>query len=303
MTKPELRLEGLLPPIPTAFNSDESLALDQYRANIERWNRNGYSGYVVLGSNGEFVHLIQWERLKVVETARAAIPENLRLIVGCTLLSAREAVDYVREMAPLGVDAFLVNTPFYYKSEMTGERLIEHFTRVADASPVPIVLYSVPQFTGVSIAPDTVARLAEHPNICGIKESAGNLGVVEHILRQVPESFNVLCGSASIFSAALMLGACGGVLAVSSVAWRACLDIVEAVRVGDQARAKDVQLRLLPVADAVTNRFGIAGLKAALDLLGFYGGPPRSPLKVADATVRMEIKKVFHASGLFPELE
>jgi 4-hydroxy-2-oxoglutarate aldolase len=292
-----------LPPIPTPFHADESLALDSFRSNIERWNMTGVSGYVVLGSNGEFVHLSPAERKLVVEAARTAIPDDLHFIVGCTFNSTRESVKYVQEMAPLGVEAFLVNTPFYYRSEMTAERLAGHFTRLADASPVPILLYNIPQYTGVSMTAETVAELSQHPNIVGVKESSGQFSLVTNILRLVPESFTVLSGSASVFYPALALGARGGVLAVGSLAWRACLDLMTAVRANDHVRAGDLQLRLLPVAEAVTTRFGIAGLKAGLELLGFYGGPPRAPLKEADQSVRAKIKSTFQASGLFPELE
>ncbi|MCS6815862.1 MAG: dihydrodipicolinate synthase family protein [Blastocatellia bacterium] len=296
-------ISGLLPPIPTPFDEREQVAYDRFRSNIERWNRCGYSGYVVIGSNGEFVHLTESERWKVIETAREAIPGDMLLIAGASYNATREAVEFARRAASLRADALLVGTPHYYRDQITSVVLLDHYRRIADASPIPILLYNVPQFTGVAIAPEIVARLAEHPNIIGIKDSGGNLAVLAEILRLVPSDFNVLTGSAALLHAAMALGAKGGILAVGCIAAKMCLEIMRLAREGDAARAADLQLRLLPVARAVTTQFGISGLKAALDLLGFYGGPPRAPLPVPDEKMRAEIRAILRASGLFPELE
>jgi 4-hydroxy-2-oxoglutarate aldolase len=296
-------IAGLLPPIPTPFDEREQVAYDRFRANIERWNRWDYAGYVVLGSNGEFVHLTEGERWKVVETAREAIPGDKLLIVGASYNTTREAVDFAQRAASLRADALLVGTPHYYRDQITPRVLLEHYRRIADASPIPILLYSVPQFTGVALTPETVARLAEHPNIIGIKDSGGNLATLAEILRLVPSDFSVLTGSAALLQAAVALGAKGAILAVGCIAPEACLTIMRLARDGDAAQAAAWQLKLLPVARAVTTQFGISGLKAALDLLGFYGGPPRSPLPAPDEKMRAEIRAILQASGLFPELE
>jgi 4-hydroxy-2-oxoglutarate aldolase len=294
---------GLLPPIPTPFDEREQVAHDHFRANIERWNRWGYSGYVVLGSNGEFVHLTESERLKVIETAREAIPGDRLLIVGASYNATREAVEFAHRAASLRADALLVGTPHYYRDQITPALLRDHYRKIADASPIPILLYSVPQFTGVALAPETVARLAEHPNIIGIKDSGGNLATLAETVRLVPPDFSVLTGSAALLQAAMALGAKGAVLAVGCLAAETCLEIMRLARGGDVARAAELQLRLLPVARAVTTQFGISGLKAALDLIGFYGGPPRAPLPAPDETMRAAIRAILCASGLFPELE
>lgn len=294
---------GLLPPIPTPFDGREQVAYDRLRSNIERWNQYGYSGYVVLGSNGEFVHLTESERWKVIETAREAIPGDMLLIAGASYNATREAIEFARRAASLRADALLVGTPHYYRDRITPAVLLEHYRKIADASPIPILLYSVPQFTGIAIAPETVARLAEHPNIVGIKDSGGNLATLAEIIRLVPSDFSVLTGSAALLQAAMALGAKGAVLAVGCIAAKPCLEIMRLARDGDVARAADLQLRLLPVARAVTTQFGISGLKAALDLIGFYGGPPRAPLPVPDDKMRAEIRTILCASGLFPELE
>jgi len=296
-------VSGLLPPIPTPFDEHEQVAPGHLRANLERWNRCGYSGYVVLGSNGEFVHLTESERWTVIETAREAIPEDKLLIVGASYNATRDAVDFLRCVARVRVDAALVGTPSYYRDHITPGVLLDHYRKIADASPIPILLYSVPQFTGIALAPETVARLAEHPNIIGIKDSGGNLATFAEIARLVPSDFSLLIGSAALLQAAMALGARGAVLAVGCIAPDACLEIMRLARDGDAARAATRQLQLLPVARAVTTQFGIGGLKAALDLLGFYGGPPRSPLPAPDERMRAEIGAILRASGLFPELE
>jgi len=296
-------VSGLLPPIPTPFDEREHIAYDRFRSNIERWNRCGYSGYVVLGSNGEFVHLTESERWKVIETAREATPGDMLLIAGASYNATREAVEFARRAASLRADAVLVGTPHYYREQLTPAVLLDHYRRIADASPIPVLLYSVPQFTGVALTPETVARLAEHPNIIGIKDSGGNLAVLAEILRLVPSDFSVLTGSAALLQAAMALGAKGAVLAVGCIAAETCLEIMRRARDGDIARAAELQLRLLPVARAVTTQFGISGLKAALDLIGFYGGPPRAPLPAPDEKMRAEIRAILQASGLFPELE
>lgn len=299
----EVEIQGLIPPIPTPFDAQEELALDRFKSNLQRWNTCGFSGYVVLGSNGEFVHLTEHERLSTLEVARDAIPTDLLLIAGCSLQSTTETIGYLKQAARLGADLALVNAPFYYKNAMTPARLLAHFRGVADESPIPILLYNVPQFTGVAIPAQTVAQLAEHPNICGIKESSGDIGALSNILRLTPASFRVLIGSTSAFFPGLVLGAHGAVLAVASVAWEACLEIMNAIQWQRPQRAKDLALRLLPVAAAVTTQFDIAGLKAALELRGFYGGPPRSPLTPATDETQAEIRRIFLASELFPELE
>ncbi len=296
-------VSGLLPPIPTPFDEREQVAHDRFRANIERWNQYGYSGYVVLGSNGEFVHLTESERWKVIETAREVIPGDMLLIAGASYNATREAIEFARRAASLRADALLVGTPHYYRDQITPAVLLDHYWRIADASPIPILLYSVPQFTGVALAPETVARLAEHPNIIGIKDSGGNLAMLAEILRLAPSDFNVLTGSAALLHAAMALGAKGAVLAVGCIAAKTCLQIMRLAREGDGVRAAELQLRLLPVARAVTTQFGISGLKAALDLIGFYGGPPRAPLPVPDDKMRAEICAILCVSGLFPELE
>ena len=274
-------LRGILLPFPTPFGSDCGAHLRALRSNIEKWNAMGVDGYVALGSTGERVHLDDGECLEVIEAAREAVPKPLAFIVGAGQQGTRATVREVRRFAAAGADALLVITPHFYRQAMTQAALIDHYTVVADASPVPVILYSMPEFTSVTLAPETVARLSEHENIIGIKDSSGDLINLTETLRLVPEDFAVLTGNGSLLYAALSAGAQGAILAVGCVAPRLALAIYRAVQEGDHEAARDMQRRLTPLARAVTVRYGIGGLKAALDLLGFSGGAVRAPLQAA----------------------
>jgi 4-hydroxy-2-oxoglutarate aldolase len=271
-------LQGVFPPIPTPFDQEGAVHLAALQANLQRWKQFGLDGYVVLGSNGEAVYLSESERLQVLEAARDEIPADKTMIAGAGGESTRQTVSLAVQAAKAGADAVLVITPHYYGGKMTRDSLVSHFKAVADASRIPLVLYNVPKFTHLDMDAETVALAAEHPNIIGIKDSAGNIAKLADIVRLGKAGFQVLAGSASFFFAGLALGAVGGVLALANVAPQQCMDIHRLFRAGNWEEAAELQRAMLPVNAAITARFGIAGLKRALDLLGYYGGPVRSPL-------------------------
>ena len=273
------------------------------RSNIEKWNETGITGYVALGSTGERAHLDERECLEVIETAREAVPERTIFIVGAGQQGTRATVNEVRRFAAAGADAVLVITPHFYRGAMTQDALAGHYMAVADAATVPVILYSMPEFTGVTLAPETVARLSEHENIIGIKDSSGDLIGLTETLRLVPDDFAVMTGNGSLLYAALSAGATGAILAVGCVAPRLCVDIYRAVEEGDYGRAREMQRRLTPLARAVTVRYGIGGLKAALDLLGFAGGEVRAPLQGVSEEARREIARLLEEAGLSGEEE
>jgi len=294
------RLRGVLVPFPTPFGADGGVDAGAVRDNIELWNRAGVAGYVALGSTGERVHLDARERATLVESARAAVPAEMPFVVGAGEQGTRGTIEECRLAALQGADAVLVLTPHFYKGSMTQGALASHFEAVADSSPAPVVLYNIPQNTGVALAPETVARLAGHDNVAGIKDSSGD--VLNHVemLRLVGEGredFAVLTGHAGVFHVSLTAGASGGILAAACVMPKLCVEIYEAVRLADRARARGAQRRLSPVARAVTVRFGIGGLKYALDLLGFKGGPVRAPLAPPDEEARREIARLLEEAG------
>ncbi|HEX5708670.1 MAG TPA: dihydrodipicolinate synthase family protein [Pyrinomonadaceae bacterium] len=301
------KLRGIFLPFPTPFDSEGEVNARALRSNIERWNETGAAGYVALGSTGERVHLSERERFHVIETARSAVPEELTFVVGVGEQSTRATVDEARRVAALGADALLVITPHFYRSQMTTDALVAHYEAVADSSPAPVILYSVPQNTGVALAPEAVARLSAHPNVVGLKDSSGDFVNFMETARLVGErlangsdesadgrgeSFALLTGHASTLYAALATGARGGILAAACVAPRLCVEIYEAFVVGDAARARALQAALVPLARAVTTRYGIGGLKAALDAAGYAGGAVRAPLSAPVEEARREIARL-----------
>jgi 4-hydroxy-2-oxoglutarate aldolase len=292
MDKHTLSLKGVFPPIPTPFDAKGDVAYQPLVENLGRWNQYDMAGYVVLGSNGEAVHLTDEEKTRAWEAARQAIPSGKLMVAGTGCQSTRQTITLSCRAADAGADVALVVTPHYYGDQMTPDALTRHFHAVADRSPVPVVIYNMPRFTYVDLDASTVVRIARHPNIFGIKDSGGNIGKLAHIAGAVDDSFQVLAGSASFFFPALAVGAVGGVLALANVAPQETLDLYRLFTAGEWDDAAALQRRLVPVNTAVTARFGIPGLKAALDMQGYYGGPVRSPLQPLDDAALQSLKAI-----------
>ncbi|MCL4486925.1 MAG: dihydrodipicolinate synthase family protein [Chloroflexi bacterium] len=295
-----LKLEGVCPPIPTPFDAEGNLLPDKLAANIRLWNTIGLHGYVVLGSNGEAVMLTEAERVRVWETAREAIPRDKLFLAGAGVESTRNCIALARRAAEAGADAAMFVTPNYYKSQMTSAALANHYRVIADASPIPVIIYNMPAATGIDIDTATVIALAQHPNIVGIKDSSGNVAKFAEIVRSVRADFSVLAGSGSYFYPALCVGAKGAVAALANVAPRECLEIYDHWRAGRHAQARELQLKVIPLNAAVTNRWNIPGLKAALEELGkgYYGGPPRLPLRPLGDEDRTSLKNIMRDAGV-----
>jgi 4-hydroxy-2-oxoglutarate aldolase len=287
-----LQLEGVFPPIPTPFDSHGDVAYHKLVENLERWNAYDLDGYVVLGSNGEAVYLNTEEKLRVWQEARQAIPPDKLLIAGTGCESTRESIALTQGAAEAGADAALVVTPHYYAGHITPNSLTRYYHALADAAPIPIMLYNVPKFTGVDMSADLIASLAQHPNIIGVKDSGGNVAKLADVMRQTGPEFQTLAGSAGFFLAGLTLGAVGGVMALANIAPRQCINMYQLFQAGELREAAKLQRRMVPVNAAVTAGFGIAGLKAAMDLLGYYGGPVRSPLLGLDEGAQGVLKAV-----------
>ena len=281
-------LRSILLPITTPFRLDlvDSVAL---RSNIERWTATGVGGYVVLGSTGERVHLDEREYLSVIETTRQVVPRSMSFLVGAGQQSTRGTIKEVKQAAEAGADAVLVITPYFYRSAITQETLVSYYTAVADASPVPVLLYSMPPLTGIKIEPETVARLSEHANIIGVKDSSNDIAGFNETVRLCPSGFAVMTGNGTVFHDALKAGATGAILAVGCVAPEVCVEIFRAFNGGQNEYASTLQTKLTLLATAVTTRFGIGGLKAALDLAGYHGGAVRAPLRAPDESARREM--------------
>jgi 4-hydroxy-2-oxoglutarate aldolase len=289
---------GVLPPIPTPFDERGQVDLEGLRANLGRWNETGLAGYVALGSNGEAPLLDAEESVAVIRAVREAMAPGMILIAGAGRETTRGSQMACQAAAAAGADAVLVVTPWYYKGAMTGDVLRQHFEAVADASPVPVLLYNVPVNTGVNLPVATVAELARHPNIVGIKDSAGDIGQLWGLIHATPDDFVVICGNTGAFLPALLLGAKGGILALANVAPRETVALYEAARAGRLDEARELNDRLVPVGVAVTRSYGIAGLKTALDMLGYVGGKPRPPLRSPSVAAMADIQRILEKAGL-----
>lgn len=278
----------LIPPLPTPFSPTGDLDLDALDTLIEALTP-AVDGFLVLGSNGEAVYLSEEERVEVLRRARAAIPQDKVMIAG----TGGEATHLVRkrneEAAEIGVDYALVLPPHYYQGRMTEEVLLRHYRTLADASPLPLMLYNIPASTTLALSPGLITQLAEHSTIVGLKDSSGNLPNLTETVRRVPEGFTVFTGNASTLLPALSLGAKGGILAVANVAAKGYREIISAFEGGEIDRARSLQLAFNPLALAVTSRYGIPGLKAALRAQGLPGGLPRAPLQDVNKEEEREI--------------
>ena len=298
MTQPPLQLDGIFPPIPTSFDDEGSVSARSICLHIENLNKFDLRGYVVLGSNGESVLLTEEEKLSVFEYARDVIPQEKLMIAGVGCESTAQTLTLAKKSAEIGANAVLVITPSYYKNRMTAEALNVHFRTVADACPVPVVVYNMPACTGIDLNAETVAALAEHPNIIGIKDSGGNIIKIGQIIRLTSTDFQVLAGSASFLLPALSVGAVGGILALANIAPAECLAIRKHFMDGDLEKARELQIRMIPVNNAITREGGVPALKAAMDMLGHQGGPVRQPLLPLSDEEKHHLRKVLQDGGV-----
>jgi 4-hydroxy-2-oxoglutarate aldolase len=288
-------LRGILPPLVTPFRPDGALDLASFEANLESYAPEDFAGYVILGTNGEAGSLEDDEKVALLRAARRRAGARL-VIAGTGQESTRATIALTARAADAGADAALVITPSYFKSQMTVEALRRHYEAVADASPIPVLLYSFPAVTGLAFPAGLAPAVAGHPRIVGMKESSGDVGLLGRILASVPATFAVACGSAPVFYPALCVGAVAGVLAVANCAPRPATALYRAFVAGDHARARRIQEALTPLAVAVTATHGVAGLKAATDLSGRRGGAVRPPLLPLAPAVHEELRRLMDAA-------
>lgn len=274
---------GIYAPLPTPFDEQGTLDLGRLRAALPRWVASPLTGFVLLGTNGEAGLLSDDEAARVIGESRPLIPADRPLIAGTARESTTAAIAAAKQAASLGADAVLVRTPCFFKSQMTGAAFERHYTAVADASPVPVLLYNFTAATGVNLLPDTVARLATHPNIAGIKESGSDIAQIADLVALSSPDFSVLAGSASTLYAALCAGVSGAILALGALVPGACAQLVALVQAGRLDEARALQRRVLPLARLISTGHGVPGLKAALALTGIDAGFPRAPLAPAPA--------------------
>jgi len=296
-----INLKGLLLPITTPFTADEAIDFAGLTANIEKWTAAGVNGFVLLGSTGERVNLDESEYVQVIEALRAAVPKTLTFIVGAGQQSTRGTVNEIERAATAGAEAVLVITPSFYKSAITQDALVKHYRALADASTVPVILYSMPDLTGIRIEPETAARLSEHQNIIGMKDSSNDIEKFGETVNLVGQDFAMMIGNGTVFSEALRGGARGGILAVGCAVPDLCLEIYRAVQSNDVAHASALQERLTPLARAVTKTYGVGGLKSAMEMAGYVGGTVRAPLRLPNEEARAEIKSLLRDANMVSE--
>jgi 4-hydroxy-2-oxoglutarate aldolase len=281
-------LQGILGPVVTTFSALGDLDTGAFAANLRAHLGAGMRGIVVTGSTGEAALLDERERGELVDAGRAVVPSDRLLIAGTGAESTRKCVLLTKDAAKRGADAVLVVAPHYYGTAMTASALSAHYSRIADESPVPVVLYNIPKYMHFALSPALVQELARHPNVVGIKDSSGDIDLLSAYLEAQSDEFSVLTGNGSTVHRALELGARGGILAVGLFATTLALRVWDAVRAGNSQAAAFAQSRLTPLSARIVGEMGIAGVKAALDAIGLHGGPlrqPLVPLSRADATV------------------
>ncbi len=284
--------KGIFAPVPTPF-VDDALALDKFAANVAKWGETPLSGLVIGGSNGEFCLLEREEKVELVRVARQTLPSQKLVIAGTGEESTQGTIRLTRACAEAGADAALVLNPYYYKDTYTDAAIKHFFLNVAEASPIPVLLYNMPKNTGLNLSAKLVVELSAHPNIVGLKDSSGNIVQMAEIVANTPPTFATLAGSGSFLLAALAIGAQGGTMALANVLPNECAALLDLFFAGKMEEARALQHALLKPNHAVTARFGVAGLKAAVELYGYFGGAPRPPLLPLTPAERTQLAAIF----------
>jgi len=273
-----LKLNGIFPPLPTSFDSNEELYHEKMGDNIRTLCRYDLAGILVLGSNGELIHLSEKEKREVYENTRIAIPPEKIMLAGTGGQSTRETIRLTRAASESGADAALVLNPSYYKGLMTTESLKSHYHSIADASEIPVIVYNMPANSGLDMNADTIVKISKHDNIIGMKDSGGNIVKMGDIRHRAKPEFQILAGSASFLLPALSIGAVGGIFALANIAPSQCLRMFRDYNEGRLSEARQTQLNMISVNTAITSKWGVPALKAAMDHLGLFGGLARRPV-------------------------
>lgn len=293
MSKP---LEGVFVALTSPFVGD-AVSTEKLKENVRKLNATAVAGYLVLGSTGECVSLTDDESLELVEAVLESAAAGKKVLVGTARESTKGTIDFASRLPARGIDAVLVRPPSYFKSKMTRDALRAHYLAVAEASRHPVLVYNMPQNTGISLEPRLIIDLASHPNIAGLKESGGSLAFLVEVVREVPAGFRYFLGSGHVVYPGLEMGACGAILAVANAVPEMCAEIFRLFKTGKKDEARKFQLDLVPLNKALVEVHGIAGLKHAQDLRGYYGGPTRLPLLPVDEKGRAEIAVLLKKAG------
>jgi 4-hydroxy-2-oxoglutarate aldolase len=293
------RLHGIFPPVTTNFDDvTGDIAPIRLRENLRRWVQEPIDGIVLFGSTGEGALLDEDEKVRLTAMSRDVVPAGFPLIAGASGESTRATVRLTRRLAAEGADVMLVHPPAYFGPYVSVAALLDHFRAVADASPVPVLLYHIPKYTKVTLEGGFVGELMRHANVAGLKDSSGDIKRFADFSNACEKGCRLFVGNGSLLYTALELGAAGGILAVADIVPALCADIVAAFRRGDTPLAGRLQARLTPLHKEIVAPFGAAGIKAALDLLGWAGGPPRAPVRALSPKDRQQVARVMQDAGV-----
>jgi 4-hydroxy-2-oxoglutarate aldolase len=286
-----VRFKGIYAPLTTPFK-DEAVFVEKLKENIEKYNEFDLSGYVISGSTAESVYLTDNEVELLVRAAQEASTSDKHIIVGTARESTKITLEFSKRMEDLGIDATLIRTPSYFKALMTPDALKKHYFTIADNVKVPLIIYHIPRFTGVNISPELLCDLSKHENIAGIKDSSGNMAFLDRIIPHLDPEFDYLLGAGSMLFPGILMGACGGVLALSDIATSLCIELYRLALSKELDKAKKLQHDLVPLNQALTVEFGIPAIKYALDQIGFFGGPCRLPLQPLEEPVKQKLRNI-----------
>ncbi|HEX3270333.1 MAG TPA: dihydrodipicolinate synthase family protein [Ktedonobacterales bacterium] len=294
-----ITIQGIYPPIPTFFDENEDLDLATLREHLTRLKAAGITGFVALGSNGEAVHLDRDERRVVIATTREMAGPEGQVLAGAGTDSTRGTNALCQLAAEAGADVALVLPPHYYRGQMNATAIRAHYLAVADASPIPVMIYNMPaNAAGLDLDAETVITLSAHPNIIGMKDSSGNVAKLAEVVAGARADFATLAGSAGFLLPALVVGARGAIAALANIAPRECLELVALYESGKMDEARTLQARLIPVNTAVTSGYGVPGLKAALEFVAHYGAAPRRPLAPLGQSERVKLRSLLAEADL-----
>ncbi len=289
------RLSGVFAPVTTPFDEDGEVSYQALEENIKKLNSSRLRGYLVLGTNGEFKSLNEAERRKVLESVVRIAAKDKVVMAGTGRESTKESIVATKEAASIGAHFASLIAPSFFAKKMTDPVLLNHFRQISDASSIPVLLYNNPEVAVVTYSTGLIGEIAKNPNIVGMKDtSKGNFA--SYLLAAGPD-FNLLAGSAGFFFEALVMGGVGGVLSIANFAPDACCKVYDLWKAGKLEEAKTEQYRLMTLNQRVSGKFGVAGVKAAMDIAGFYGGPPRSPLLPLTADEKKKLKEDLLNSG------
>ena len=286
------KIHGVIPPMLTPFKAKGELDAKAFVSNIERWNRDKLSGYLVIGSNSETPYLSEKEKLELVRLTVEHAKKDRLIMVGSGLESARETIKLTNKCARLGAHCALVLTPFYYGGLMDSRAMIRFFTEVADSSDIPILIYNVTKFTHVNIGADAVAELSCHKNIAGMKDSNGDVPQLATFLRVADKGFQVIPGTFSSWYPALAMGISATISAMANCCPNEIARTQELFEAGKHPESLALYQRMFPVNAAVTGSFGVPGLKYACDYLGYKGGHVRNPLSDCNEIQKEQLRTI-----------